>query len=97
MLVKIIVLTPILYFSALLQSSFLPHFAIFGYMFNLLFILAILFSFFIPSMSLATALLGGLYTDILSTNFLGFNALILTATVIFIRVILRRYVKVPFR
>jgi len=97
MLVKILISAPILYFLTLLQGSFLPHFAIFGYTPNIIFILIILSAFFLPSFSLISAISGGIFLDIFSVHFFGFNVLILAGTVFFIWSILKKYVQIPVR
>lgn len=97
MLIKIIILTPTLYFLALLQSSFLPHFIISGYIPNLFFALMIFFIFFAPSVSFISAFLGGIFLDIFSTDFLGFNVLILLGILFFVRLFLKKYVQISLR
>ncbi|MDO8559223.1 MAG: hypothetical protein Q7R84_02720, partial [bacterium] len=97
MLVKILISAPILYFLTLLQSSFMPHFTVFGYTPNVIFILIILSAFLSPSFSLISAISGGIFLDIFSTHFLGFNVLILAGTVFFIGSILKKYVQIPVR
>lgn len=111
MLIKVFILAAILYFLTIIQDSFLPHFLIFGYTPNLVFILIIFLIFFKPgllagqaggrhdaaSVSLISAILGGIFLDIFSANFFGFNVLILLAIVFFIDFILRKHVQIPLR
>ncbi|HLC87910.1 MAG TPA: hypothetical protein VJG66_02555 [Patescibacteria group bacterium] len=104
MTARIIISIPVLYFLTLLQGSFLPHFAIFGHAPNIIFILIILSVFFLPadrqglpSFSLISAISGGIFLDIFSNHFLGFNVLILTGTVFFIESVFKKYVQIPIR
>lgn len=97
MLVKILISTPILYFLTLIQSSFLPHFVIFGYTPNIIFLLIIFLIFFLPSLGFISVFLGGIFLDIFSTHFIGFNTSILLGILIFIRLVLKRYVQISIK
>src|SRR3989344_6583479 len=93
MLAKIVISAISLFFLTLLQSSFLPHFVIFGYAPNFILVLVIFVFFLMPSVDLPVAFFGGLFLDIFSSHFLGFYTSILLATLLFIRLIARKYVQ----
>jgi len=86
------------YILALLQSSFLVHFDISGYVLNFILIVTIFINLFEKpqkNLGIISAFIGGFFLDIFSENFLGFYILILLAISIFIKFILKRYVRVP--
>lgn len=103
MLLKIFIVIPVLYFLTLIQSSFLPHFAIFGPVPNLVLISIVFLFFFLSAgrqgafLSLIFAFVGGVFLDAFSSHFFGFYVLIALGIFIFIRQILKRYVQVPIR
>ncbi len=89
----------IFYFLALLQSSFLVHLLIFGFALNISLILVILINIFEASqknLGLYSALMAGFCLDIFSTRLFGFWILIFLATAIFVKLIFRKHVRVPF-
>src|SRR3989338_1912966 len=95
--VKILILAPIFYFLALLQSSFLPHFAVFGHVPDLVFIAIVFSFFFLPSLGWASAFWGGFFLDIFSSHFLGFNVTIALGLLFFIRYVMKKYVQITLR
>ena len=97
---NILLLIPIVYILILLQTSFLVHFNILGRTINLVLILIIFISLFekeknIISLALFLALISGLLLDIFSNRYLGFNIVILSILVIFIKLIMKNYVRIP--
>lgn len=96
---KILILVILLYFLALLQTSFLVHFRILGRVPNLILILVILWSIFEKPKKyygITNALIGGFFLDIFSSRPIGFYILILLTLVIFLKIIIRKYVRIPF-
>lgn len=88
------------YTLALIQTSFLVHFQIFGITLNLILIFVILLTLFEDPkkyFSIWGAIIGGFFWDIFSTSFIGFHILILAGIVIFIKVIFKKYVRFKVR
>lgn len=85
------------YALVLLQASFLVNFTAWGYVPNLILIAVLLLNIFNSDIKLGveTALIGGFFLDIFSSNFFGFWVLILLAAALFIQLILKRYVQIP--
>lgn len=99
MLKKILISIILFYFLALLQTSFLVHFAISRIVPNLILILVILWNLFENPKNyfgIYAALIGGFFLDIFSNCFIGFNILILAGLAIFIKFVFRKYVRLPF-
>ncbi len=99
---RILISLPVLYLFALLQSSFLVHFNLFGIVPNLILILIILWSFFeqekqMFSTTLVSAAIGGFFLDVFSNWPFGFHILILSAIVLFVKFFIKQYVRIPFR
>jgi len=105
MLKKILILILPFYFLVLLQTSFLVHFSIssgwwVGWSPNFILLAVILINFFTPDHSelwwgVGSAFIGGFFLDIFSSSPIGFNVLILVALAFFIKIILKRYVRIP--
>lgn len=96
---KILISIIILYFLVLLQASFFVHFAIWGVFPDLVLILIIIWNVFEKPknyLGLYIAFIGGFFLDIFSSSFIGYNILILMVLIILIKLIFRRYVRVPF-
>ncbi len=96
---KILISVILLYFLALLQTSFLVHFSISGIVPNLILILIILWNLFEKSKNyfgLSNALVGGFFLDIFSNRPIGFFILILGMTAVFIKFFIKNYVRIPF-
>ena len=88
----------ILSFSALalLQVSFLPHFSLWGWVPNLVFIsLVILATFASPTAGIAAALAGGFVLDIYSSLPFGFWIILSLMLFFAARYVLRNYVRIP--
>ncbi len=85
---KILISVILLYFLALLQTSFLVHFSISGIVPNLILILIILWNLFEKkggSLGMYNALIGGFFLDVFSNRPIGFYILILVILAIFIK------------
>jgi len=94
---KLFLLIIFFYIATLLQTSFLPHFSI-GYLLNLVLISVVLINLFEDQggkLGLLSAFFGGFFLDIFSQFFLGFWVIILLTTAIFIKLVLRKYVRFP--
>ncbi len=98
---RAIALIILFYFLALLQTSFLVHFNMgrwLGWTPNLIFILVIFWSLFGKSedfLGVFNALIGGFFLDVFSNRIIGFNILILLAIVLFIKLVFKKYVRIP--
>lgn len=82
---------------ALLQTSFLVHFNIFGIYLNIILILVILINFFEKTQNygLFAAFIGGFFLDIFSVGLIGYQVLILLGISLVIKIFLKRYVRSP--
>ena len=90
----------VVYLIALFQTSFLVHFSIFGWIPNLLLLLVILWNIFEdPESKLGVhiAFISGFFLDVFSNRIIGFNILILVIVAIFLKLILNKYVRLPFK
>jgi rod shape-determining protein MreD len=97
-MVKIFASILILYFLALLQTSFLVHLNFMGAIPNLVLMAVILINFFEDSdkkFGLVCGFLGGVFLDAFSGNFFGLFALICLGAAIFFKFILRQYFRLP--
>jgi rod shape-determining protein MreD len=93
------------YFLCLFQTSFLANFRVFGRTPNLVLLSLIIFSVFegpgfkkfrLPEHSgFLSAIFGGFFLDIFSSSRIGFNILIFLAIFLFIRLIIKKYVRSP--
>lgn len=96
---SLILLIPLFYIASLLQTSFLVHFNIPGFLPNLVLILVVLINLFQKAENysgVAGAVLGGFFLDIFSSWPIGFWILTLFLTSIFIKKIFKDYVRIPF-
>jgi len=87
------------YFLVLIQTSFLAHFTIFGYVPNIVIFLVIIWSLVENKRNpngFYVAFFGGLFLDIFSSNIIGFYILILLTLVFLIKTIIKKYVWIPF-
>ena len=85
------------YLLTLLQTSFFPHWPHI-YLLNLVLIIVALINLLEPQkekFGLFSAFFGGFFLDIFSENFLGFWVLILLTISIFIKLILKKHVRLP--
>lgn len=105
---KILILALFFYFLVISQTSFLIHFDIFWSGFlapSLILITAVFLNFFESSKEtsgLFIAFIGGFFLDIFSGEFLGINffglwILISIITSLFIKFILKKYVRLSFK
>jgi len=110
MVKNILILIIFFYILALLQTSFFIHFSVFlkswaNWALNLIFISVILINLFEAGKSYfgyISSLIGGFFLDIFSNsfieiNFFGFYIIILTLITLFIKLILKRYVRPVIR
>jgi rod shape-determining protein MreD len=101
MLKKIIFFIFLFYILILLQTSFLIPFSIAGIIPNLVLVAVILVNLFNRTSEISgliVALIGGLYLDIFSISFFGFfgfYTLISLIISLFLKFILKNYVKIP--
>ena len=96
---KILIFILFFYFLALWQTSFLVHFKVLG-LAPLILIAVILINLFENTRhysGIFAAFVGGFFLDIFSSGLIGFYVLILVATAILIKIILRSYVWSPLR
>lgn len=87
-----------LYILALIQTSFLVHFDFKGYILNLILIAVVILNLFEKPRSylgLWSAGFGGFFLDVFSETFFGFWILVLTTASLFIKFILKKYVRFP--
>lgn len=93
---KILILIIFFYILILFQTSFLIHFPILGLIPNLVLISVILLNLFEKPQNYSgyfSAFIGGFFLDIFSENFIGFYVLISLGLAVFIKLILKRYVR----
>lgn len=96
MIKKLLIITVLFYFLALLQTSFLVHFDIKGMVPNFILLSVILINLFESQREktgIFAAFIGGFFLDIWSVNVFGMEILILLACAIFIKLIIKRYVR----
>jgi len=89
----------ILYVCAVLQTSFLVHFAVGGFVLNVVLLVVIGIAFIQPQGSLfpmAAAASGGFFLDVFSGKPFGYYLVILFVIALSIQIIIRRYVSLPF-
>lgn len=96
------ILIPILFFYllSLFEASFLIHFEKLSRVPSLILILTILLNFLEKpekNSGIFSAFVGGFFWDIFSSRFIGFHILILLTLAIFIKLILRKYVRPVIR
>jgi hypothetical protein len=94
---NIFILIILFYLTVLFQTSFFPHFPI-GHFLNFVLVLVVIINLFEAQegkLGLFGAFFGGFFLDIFSEIFLGFWVIILLAIAVFIKFILRKYVRFP--
>lgn len=96
---KALILFLILFILVLLQTSFLVHFNIFGFVPNLVIIFVIFLDFFEKeknffSPAFFNSLFGGLFLDVFSRHQIGFYIIILIGLYIFVKII-KKHVRTP--
>lgn len=96
---KILISIIVFYLLVLVQTSFLVHFTIFDAVPNIVLILVVAWNLLEKRknyLGIINALIGGFFLDIFSNHFIGFYVLILVGLAIFIKLIFKRYVQIPF-
>ena len=99
MLKKILLSIIVFYFLVLVQTSFLVHFTIFDVVPNIVLILVVIWNLLEKRKNyfgVINALIGGFFLDVFSSQFIGFYVLIWVGLAIFIKLIFKRYVRIPF-
>ena len=99
MLKKILLSTLLFYFLVLIQTSFLVHFTIFNAVPNIILILVVIWNLLEKRenyLGIINALIGGFFLDVFSSHFIGFYILILMGLAIFIKLIFKKHVRIPF-
>lgn len=94
---NIILLLIFFYLLFIFQTSFLVHFPIRGWVFNLIFIVIILFNILEKpekNNGILAAVILGFFWDIFSEKFIGYHILILVFLALLIKTILVRYVRI---
>jgi hypothetical protein len=82
----------------MLQTSFLVYFSIKGIILNLVLIAVILINIFENPREMTGVFLagfGGLFLDIFSERFFGFWIVVLLLTAVFLKFVLKEYVRFP--
>ncbi len=98
-MIKFILITIALYFLTLFQTSFFVHFAIFGITPNIVAFAVILWNIFEKkerTVGYFIAITAGLFLDIFSNGFIGINIVILVVMAALIKLLVKKYVKIPF-
>jgi rod shape-determining protein MreD len=102
MIKRILAIILIIYFLALVQTSFLLHFGTFTTVLNLVFIFVLIINFlnFPFWQKMLVAAIGGFYLDIFSLSvpfgFFGFYTLSLIIGCFLLRIFLKKYVRISF-
>ena len=93
---------PLIYFSVLFQFSFLVHFFSLPYFLNFFLSLGAIIAIIINLLEekqgrvgLVSAFSAGLFLDIFSDQFFGFNIIVLLVICLFIKYIIKNYVGIP--
>jgi len=91
----------VLYLLILFQANYLVHFGILGSILSFSLIISAFWNFFeknkqILSYGLFLSVFSGAIADIYSDYYIGFNILIFVLAALFIKFILRKYVRIPF-
>ena len=94
---KAVIFVIIFYFLALLQVSFLGYFGLGGFGLNLLLIGVVLINLFFPDpyLGFLSALTGGFFWDVFSSQIFGFHVLILVGIAALVNFVFKRYVQSP--
>lgn len=91
-------LIPLFFILTLVQTSFLAHFAVAGFIFPAVFIAVSVLALLEPPASFGAvfgAVIGGVFLDAVSSHFFGYWTLILVLLSLMIRYIMRVYVRLP--
>jgi len=95
---KTLILILFFYTISLFQTSFLIHFSILRSLPNLILISVILMNFLEEpkeDSAIPSAVIGGFFWDIFSERPIGFGILILLGVTLLLKLILRKYVRIP--
>ncbi len=98
MIKKVLISIIILYFLALLETSFFVHFNLFKWIPNTLLLYIIIFNIFENPKKyggIYASFIAGFFLDIFSSGFIGFHIIIYLAVALFLKFVFRHYVKVP--
>jgi len=99
MIKKILIFIAVFYFLALIQTSFMVHFSVWGLIPNLIFLSVIVWNVFEKSKNnfgIYQATAAGFFLDIFSSRVIGFNVIILIFLAVIIKLFLKSYVRIPF-
>lgn len=95
---KILIIILFFYTISLFQTSFLIHFSTLRRLPNLILISVILMNFLEEpkeDSAIISAVIGGFFLDIFSERPIGFGILILLGATLLLKLILRKYVRIP--
>lgn len=95
---SVVALAIIFFILTLVQTSILVHFMIFGIVLNISLISVVLMNIFEnpkSNLGLYAAVISGFFLDIFSMRPFGFWILILFLVALFIKLIFRKYVRIP--
>ncbi len=95
---KILFLIIFFYTISLLEASFFIHFNFFRFFPNIILVSQILITLFEdPNKNLAifSAVSAGFFWDIFSENSIGFGILTLLLASVFLKIVLKKYVRIP--
>lgn len=91
-------LIPLFFILTVLQTSFLVHFSVVGFIFPVVFLASFAIAFLQPPPSFVGvqgSVIGGVFLDAVSSHFFGFWTLILVLLSLAITHIMRTYVRFP--
>ena len=91
-------LIPLFFILTLVQTSFLVHFSLAGFILPVVFLAVLAIAFLEPPTSLAAvfgAVIGGIFLDAVSSYFFGFWTLIFVLLSLAITHIMKAYVRFP--
>lgn len=97
-MIKVLLLIPLFFFLAVIQTSFLIHVTIFGVVINLVLITFILINLLRATrltLGLPSAVIAGFFLDAFSGTFFGFWVIILIIASFIIEAVMNRYVRSP--
>jgi len=98
MIKKILISIIFLYFLVLLETSFFVHFNIFKWIPNTVLLYVIIFNIIESPKKyggIYISFIAGFLLDIFSSNFIGFNIIIFLALSLFLKFVLKPYVRIP--
>ncbi len=99
MIKKILISIIIIYFLALLETSFLIHLNIFKWIPNVILLYAVIFNIIEDPKKYGgvyVAIIAGFFLDIFSSGFIGYNIIVFLAISLLLKLIFNRYVRIPF-